>query len=98
MGANIRALQARVPDHPALARYRETAVLLTGREAATPEEGVDWVRQLLEVLALPSLGRLGFAADQTAEAVAKARQASSMKGNPVSLTENELTAIFQVSL
>lgn len=98
MGANIRALQERVPDHPALARYRETAVLLTGREGATPEEGVDWVRQLLEVLALPSLGRQGFAADQTAEAVAKARQASSMKGNPLSLTENELTAIFQGSL
>jgi alcohol dehydrogenase class IV len=41
-----------------------------------------------------SLGSIGFAAAQTAEAVSKACQASSMKGNPVLLTEEELAAIF----
>lgn len=98
MTANIRALHARHPEHPALGRYRQTAVLLTGREGATAEDGAAWVRQLVRRLDLPPLGELGFTAGQTAEAVAKARQASSMKGNPLALTENELAAIFQKSL
>jgi alcohol dehydrogenase class IV len=98
MAANIRALGGRQPDHPSLARYLETAVLLTGRGGATAEDGVDWLRQLGRRLAVPPLGRLGFKADQTEEAVSKARQASSMKGNPVVLTEEELTAIYRNTL
>jgi alcohol dehydrogenase class IV len=94
MAANIRALAERHPDHIVLGRYRETAVLLTGRDRARPEDGIDWVRQLGRRMAVPSLGALGFTADQTTEAVSKARQASSMKGNPVGLTEEELAAIF----
>ena len=98
MTANIRALGERQPGHLALERYRETAALLTGREGATAEEGVDWIRQLGRRLEVPPLGALGFTADQTAEAVSKARQASSMKGNPVALTEEELAAIFMGAL
>jgi alcohol dehydrogenase class IV len=98
MAANIRALGERQPDHYVLERYRETAVLLTGRERARPEDGVDWIRHLSQRLAVPSLGGLGFTADQTTEAVSKARQASSMKGNPVVLTEEELAAIYRNAL
>ena len=98
MAANIRALGERHPGHWALERYREAAALLTGREGATAEEGVDWVRQLGRRLGVPPLGALGFTAGQTAEAVSKARQASSMKGNPVVLTEEELVAIFMGAL
>jgi alcohol dehydrogenase class IV len=98
MTANIRALAEWHPNHYALERYRETAVLLTGREGARPEDGVDWVRQLGRRLAVPSLGALGFTADQTDEAVSKARRASSIKGNPVELTEEELAAIYRNAL
>lgn len=94
MAANIRALTGRDPGHPSLDRYRETAVLLIGRADATAEDGVAWLRQLCQRLKVPSLGGIGFAAAQTAEAVSKACQASSMKGNPVLLTEEELAAIF----
>jgi alcohol dehydrogenase class IV len=98
MAANIRALRERPPGDPSLERYRETAVMLTGRAGATAQEGVDWVHRLTVRLGVPSLSGLGFSADQTGEAVRKARQASSMKGNPVALTEAELTAIYQQSL
>jgi alcohol dehydrogenase class IV len=98
MAANIRALRERDPDHPALARYRETAVLLTGRSEATAEEGISWVRGFVRRLALPSLEALGFGAGQTDEAVAKALEASSMKGNPAVLTEKELSAVFRQAL
>jgi alcohol dehydrogenase class IV len=98
MAANIQALAERDPDHPSLDRYRETAVLLTGRAEATVKDGVAWVRQLCQRLKVPSLERIGFTAAQTAEAVSKACQASSMKGNPVLLTEEELAAIYRDAL
>jgi alcohol dehydrogenase class IV len=98
MAANIRALTERDPGHPSLNRYRETAVLLTGRADATAKDGVAWVRGICQRLKVPSLGSIGFAAAQTAEAVSKAGQASSMKGNPVLLTEDELMGIYRRSL
>jgi len=98
MAANIRALTGRDPGHPSLDRYRETAVLLIGRADAAAEDGVAWLRQLCQRLKVPSLGGIGFAAAQTAEAVSKACQASSMKGNPVMLTEEELAAIYRNAL
>jgi len=98
MAANIQALGERQPDHPALDRYCETAIILTGRDDATAEDGVEWIRRLGRRLAVSSLGELGFTMDQTAEAVSKARQASSMKGNPVDLTEEELAGIFRNAL
>ena len=98
MAANIQALAEREPHHPSLDRYRETAVLLTGRADATAKDGVAWVRQLCQRLKVPSLGRIGFTAAQTAEAVSKACRASSMKGNPVPLTEEDLAAIYRNAL
>jgi alcohol dehydrogenase class IV len=98
MRANIHALRERHPEHPALARYGETAVLLTGRAGAAAEEGLAWVQALVKRLALPSLGALGFTADETEEAVSKALRASSMKGNPVALTAQELAGVFQRAL
>jgi len=98
MAANIRALAERDPDNPALARYRETAVLLTGQAGAAAEDGVAWVRGICQRLNVPALGRMGFEAAQTEEAVSKARQASSMKGNPVALTEEELKRIYSKAL
>ncbi len=98
MAANIRALENREAGHPALGRYAETAALLTGRPGATAADGVAWVGQLVQRLDVPSLGRMGFTAEQACEAVDKARQASSMKGNPVTLTEEALMGIYRRSL
>jgi alcohol dehydrogenase class IV len=98
MAANIQALTERDPDHPSLDRYRETAVLLTGQADATAKDGVAWVRQFCQRLKVPSLEKIGFTAAQTAEAVSKACRASSMKGNPVMLTEDELAAIYRNAL
>ena len=98
MAANIQALTERQPDDPGLARYRETAVLLTGQAGAAAQDGVAWVRGICQRLNVPALGRMGFEAAQTEEAVSKARQASSMKGNPVALTEEELKRIYSKAL
>ena len=42
LAVNLRALRARAPSHPALPRFQELAVPLTGRADAQAEEGVAW--------------------------------------------------------
>ena len=53
--ANVRALRERDPGSPALDRYAAVARLLTGRDAATVEDGVAWLRETVEALHVPPL-------------------------------------------
>jgi alcohol dehydrogenase class IV len=94
MAANLRALRGRAPQGPALGRYAEIARWLTGRDNASPEHGVEWVRSLGATLGIPRLSAYGIARVQIAEIVAQAQQASSMKANPVALTAEELSAVL----
>lgn len=98
MGANLRALQSRCPENPALARFDEVARLLTGSPTATAEAGIQWVQALVRDLAIPPLRRYGVTQDRIADVVAKAQNASSMRGNPLQLTPDELTDVLQASL
>lgn len=92
--ANVRVLRDRAGDSPALARYDEIARLLTGDSRAKASDAVSWVHDLCETFALPGLRRFGLSEDDFPEAVAKAKNASSMKGNPIELTDDELLAIL----
>lgn len=98
MAANVRALQTRAPAHPALARYTEVAVILTGHPTAQAADGVDWVMALCEHLDIPPLGNFGLREADFAAVVAKSQQASSMKGNPILLTEAELGEILALAV
>jgi alcohol dehydrogenase class IV len=95
---NARAVAARAPDGPALARFRELAWLLTDRPDASIADGIDWVAALCETLEVPGLARYGMTADRIPELVPKARAASSMKGNPLPLDDEELAEIAAASL
>jgi len=90
---NLRALRARLPSHPALARFQEVAVLLTGRADARAEDGISWVRELCQALGVPGLGRYGLTEADVPRLVTRAKAASSMKANPLPLTDEELTEI-----
>jgi alcohol dehydrogenase class IV len=94
MQVNIQALRERAPDDPALDRYVEVARLLTRRSDAVAENGVDAVRRLCGELNIRSLGSLGVTLDVVPQLVAGARRASSMKGNPIVLTDDELAAVL----
>ncbi len=91
--ANVRALRHR-GDPAALARFDELGRLLTGEHQAGAPEAVAWIRELCGSLEVPALSEYGFASDDFGTAVAKARKASSMKGNPVELTAEELEQIL----
>jgi alcohol dehydrogenase class IV len=92
--ANVRALRAADPGHPALARYAEAARLLTGDPAAAIEDGIAWMRETATWLAVPPLGAFGLRPEQAGEIAAKARVSSSMRGNPVPLPEETLREIL----
>jgi alcohol dehydrogenase class IV len=98
MRVNARALAARAPSSPALARLAEVAALLTGRADASVDDGVAWARALVADLEIPGLARHGLLAARVPELVGKARVASSMKGNPIALTDDELAEIATASL
>jgi alcohol dehydrogenase class IV len=94
MAANVHALRKRDPHSNALARYGETAQLLTGQEDASPEAGIEWVRMLMEDLHIPQLAAWGLAEPDLAPLAEKAAAASSMKANPIVLTSEELREIL----
>jgi len=94
MAANVAALRARAPQHPALDRYREIARLLTGRRDSTIADCIDWVRVLCAELNIPALRTWGINEDDLVDIVEKAAKASSMQANPLPLTSEELTAVL----
>jgi alcohol dehydrogenase class IV len=98
MRANLRALERRAPASPALARYREIAAIVTGRDAADAYAGLDWVRGLLQALSVPGLARWGVGEGDVPVLVTKARAASSMRGNPIELEDGELAEVLRASL
>jgi alcohol dehydrogenase class IV len=98
MAMNIRALRQRQPESEALRRYEETARILTGRSSATADEGVVWVEELCGALRIPKLRAYAVTADAVPVLVEKAAVASSMKGNPIALTPQEMRTILESAL
>jgi alcohol dehydrogenase class IV len=98
MEANVQAARQRTTDGKIAGRYARVAQLLTGDLAATPEDGVRWVRGLVRELAVQPLRNFGITSESVPAIVAKASQASSMKANPLPLTPDELTAILNAAL
>lgn len=98
MAANLRALKDRGPSSPAISRYREAAVLLTGERGADAADGVRWVNGLIERFRIPRLARFGLTPAGIPEVIRMAEDSSSMKGNPIELTGEELKDILAKAL
>ncbi len=94
---NIRALRARQPDHPSLAKYARVGALLLGRPEAPAAEAlahlVERLRGWLDTLDLPRLSVYGLTADRIALVAAQSR-GGSMATNPIVLTDDELAELL----
>ena len=95
IAVNIQALRARAPASQALGRYAEVARLLTGGSQTTAEDGVRWTAEICRKLEIPPLRTYGVTEADIPDLVEKAAQASSMKGNPIVLTPEELRQIIE---
>lgn len=92
---NIEALKEQNLD---ISKFDELAKILSGNEHAIAEDGIVWIENLISELEIPSLSAFGLTESDFPKLVQKAKNASSMKGNPVKLTDDQLMWILEKSL
>lgn len=96
MQTNLNAIRSRAPA--LTMRFHEVARLLTGRPDASAEEGIDWLRDLVGKLPIPRLADEGMSPNDFARIIAQSRKSSSMRGNPVELSDGELNSVLTAAL
>lgn len=98
MDVNLKALREREPQSPALMRFTELGQILTGNPQAQAEDGIAWLKALSAAFKIPPLTSYGLQKPFFLAVTAQAKRANSMKGNPLELTDAELTAILTAAL
>jgi len=98
MQTNLSALVKQNPDHPSVERYKVSAELLIGDPSATADEGIQWVGDFCKHARIPQLSTFGLSESMFDKLIEKSIKASSMKGNPVTLSELEMRNILQMCL
>lgn len=98
---NITALLEREPDNPALGKYAHLGNVLSGRQHNTPTDAREQLCRLLsdwcEKLRLQRLSQYGLTEEGLDHVVAHSR-GSSMKTNPIVLTDDELKSLLLARL
>lgn len=92
---NMEALLGRDPENPAVERYAEVGELLTGVKGA--DSAIEWISETVRMLGIGGLSSLGLTEDRIDEACEKGAVASSMKGNPIVLTSEELHRVIELA-
>jgi alcohol dehydrogenase class IV len=92
---NLRAVRER-GSVGTLARFQRLGGLLIGKEDA--EEVVRWVEELCAELQVPPLRTYGIQPENFDSLCERAAKASSMKANPIPLTDAELHEILQLAV
>ena len=98
---NVKLLETRVMDEnpqsakECLRRYEEVANACLGKDDATVAELVKWIEDLVSFCGVPKLSTFGMKDEDVSESVSKSMQSSSMKGNPVALTVEELEEMLR---
>jgi alcohol dehydrogenase class IV len=98
MQANLKALKSRSNDSPALARYDEAAKILLANPDSRAVDALDWVNNLCNKLEIPPLSEFGLKQEDLPNIAANAANSSSMKGNPIVLTHEELINALKKAL
>ncbi len=99
---NITALSERVPESPALPKYAEAGRILAGlpstiRDGAARVALVDTLHDMVQSLGVPGLSAFELTPDLIPVVVADS-PGSSMRTNPVALTDEELADILEQAL
>jgi alcohol dehydrogenase len=97
---NLEVLRRRAPQHPALQRYAEIGRLMTGQalaDDAAQDALVTLLQDWTHRLNLQRLGTYGVTETDIARIVANSR-GSSMKTNPIKLTDAEIADLVRARL
>jgi alcohol dehydrogenase class IV len=98
MDANLRALRDLSNNHPTLNRYIKISTILSGDPDADAESALKWIMDFIIYTKIPSLSAYGFSQSNFNKVIEKSMKSSSMKGNPVTLSEGELRNILLKTL
>lgn len=98
MEFNLKALKERLPESKAIKRYDEIAQMLTGNMEAKASDAVAWIKDLCKILNVSPLSDYGLTSKIFPDVVKKASKASSMQGNPIKLTSDEIKDILERAL
>jgi len=94
IAANVNALKKRDPEGGKLKKFDDIGFILSGERGSAAQDAVTWIENLTADLVVPPLSEYGMSKDDIPVVVEKSARASSMKGNPIELTEAELTDIL----
>jgi alcohol dehydrogenase class IV len=94
LAANAAALAARAPRHRACARLDEVRGWIAAALGAPPAKAFAALAGWAEARGLPSLAALGVAPEDRAAIAGASAASSSMRGNPIPLTADELSALM----
>lgn len=97
MRVNIETLNKGEAESSALKRYLEISTWITGDVKADISDGVLYVEELCKNMKIPRLSEMGIKKEDFPRIVEKSKNSSSMKGNPVQLSDEELTRILELS-
>ena len=95
METNIRALEKSDPKSPVLTKILKASKIMTGSDSAHVEDSIQWLRKLCLDLNIPPLSQCGLEALHIPTLAAQSLKTSSMKGNPVELSEEEIQKIIE---
>lgn len=93
---NLRAVREQ-NSRGYIEKYNEVGRLLTGTPEATAPDAIEWVERIVNTMCIPRFSSLGLPPARFQELVNKAKDASSMKGNPVQLSDEDLYEILEIA-
>jgi alcohol dehydrogenase class IV len=97
MKVNYKAVKEQNLQH-FIERYHELGRLLTGNSKAAAPDGIEWVERMNQKLQIPRLSSFGVSFSDFPSLIEKARNSSSMKGNPVVISYGELHKVLEESV
>jgi alcohol dehydrogenase class IV len=92
---NYKSIIRNNSSNPLIKRFDEIAMWITGSPKATVYDAISKLIELSHYFKLKTLCELGITKEDFPEIVEKAKNASSMKGNPVALEDAELRDILE---
>jgi alcohol dehydrogenase class IV len=95
--ANFEEINKKIDDNDSLIRFSKISQILTGTSTASPQSAIQWIRDLCKKLEIKGLSSLGVKMEDFDSIVQKAVVSSSMKKNPVILSEDALHRILNES-
>jgi alcohol dehydrogenase class IV len=99
---NVKALRDRQPASPSLGKYAQVGRIVCGQRALVSEAAIDavvaWIEELVSYMQIPRLSNFGLKSENIAPMVDLAKKASSMRYNPIVLSDQELTQILSAAI